>query len=388
MLAAPALATEPLEPGDELKVRIPPSRQWKSITVDRNGEIDLGSYGRFKVGGKAEKKAERELRAHLAKYIRNATAVRLKLSKAGRLVLITGQVLKPGVVKIGKKDDAWQAISAAGGAATGADLTRVILVRQRRETIVNVAAYLSGDRSRKLPIILAGDTLFVPSGAGLSAGSPGAAFLSDAAVANKVFVLGAVSRPGMYARPRALTAIAALALAGGPTAKADLSTLRVVTKTKVTRVDVMAWLQGEAVKAPLIPADGGTIVYVPAASGATETGLSFHVNVVGAVTRPGRLKIRGATSLVDVIGLAGGPVNNGDLSDVTVVRSGAGYTLATAYDVEEYLQTGGLVGLVKIHPGDSVYVSRSIASEVWKTIVGVISDLALISAAFTIFLGL
>jgi protein involved in polysaccharide export with SLBB domain len=385
-----AASGQVLEPGDEVELRIPGAKT-VTLSVATDGTLDLASYGSFSVTGRTVEQAREGLRRYLAQYIKATGGVQLKLIQAGRLVLVTGKVKAPGMVRVGKNDDLWQAISKAGGPGDGADLTRVTLSRKVSggdpvETQYNVSAYLAGARSISLPVVQSGDTVFIPSGAGLDS-SPGSAFLSDDAVASKVFVLGAVARPGMYDRPKMLTALAALALAGGPTSEADLSNIRVTTTSGVRRLDVVSWLEGETKNAPQLPATGGVIVYVPAGAGegGTDAALGRHIGVVGGVNQPGRLPVRGPVLLIDLLAMAGGANDRADLGEVEVVHRGPAFTIATTYDVEGFLEKGGLLSNVMVNPGDTVYVTTSSTTVVWQTVVGVISNLAQISAAFALF---
>lgn len=385
-----ASSAQVLEPGDELELRIPGAKA-KTVTLGADGTLDLESYGSVAISGQSVEGARDALRKHLSQYLKNAGSVQLKLISAGRLVLVTGKVAKPGMVKVAKTDDVWQAINKAGGPADGADLTRVVIARKLPgaepvEISYNVAAYLAGSRSVQLPIVETGDTVFVPSGAGLDA-SPGAVFLSDDAVSNKVFVLGSVVRPGMYNRSKELSVLAALALAGGPVSGADLSNIRMTTSAGVRRLDLVGWLEGEVRTPPVLPTTGGVIVYVPAAGaeGTADSGLGRHANVLGGVNGQGKIAIRGPTPLVELIGMAGGVNENGDLEEVYVVHRGAMFTLATRYDVEDFLEEGGLLSNVMVNPGDAVYVTSSVGTEVWQAVVGIISNLAQISSAFAIF---
>ncbi len=399
-LTAPAFADDtdsppgggsgPVGPGDQLEVRIPGQKPML-LEVGTDGMVDLKNYGVVKVGGQPIGAAEDAIRKTLSKYIKVTGMVQLKRVSEGRLVLVTGKVVKPGTYRISRDADLWQAINKAGGPAEGADLTRVLVTRVERGNPVSlpaadVAAYLAGS-SAVLPAIQYGDTIFVPSGGGMDADA-GSAFLSEGAVVNKVFVLGAVARPGMYNRPRDLTALKALAMAGGPTSGADLSNVRVTTATGVNRLDLVAWLGGETSAAPTLPADGGgVILYVPAgtAEGTPDSGLGRHVTVLGGVNGQGRVSVRGPVSLVDLIAMAGGADDKGDLSSVQVVHRGAGYTIATEYDLADFMNEGGLLNGVFIHPGDAVYVNRSSALEVWQTVVGFIGNVAQVATAFAIF---
>lgn len=386
--ATPVAAAQVLEPGDVLKLKLPPAKTPVTVTIGEDGKIMLPGYGPLKVEGLTVAAARRALRTRLGRFVRHPAGATLELVRAGRLVLITGHVQKPGIIRMGKRADLWQAIAKAGGPGPGADLTRVLLLRDGKRRRIDVAAYLTGDGT-DLPRVIRGDTVLVPAGAGLNtAVEPGSVFLSDAAVANKVFVLGSVVRPGMYSRSGEATLFGALAMAGGPAEVADLGNIRLLTPTGTRRLDLIAYLQGETSTAPRIPEQGGAIVFVPAVGKPGQTVLGPSVHVLGGVANPGRISVRGPMPLVELLSLAGGPVERAELDEVHVVRRGKSFTLATRYDVEEFFAEGGLVDRVIIQPGDTVYIGHRAPFEVWTSIVQVVSSVSVLAASFAIFAGL
>jgi hypothetical protein len=126
---------------------------------------------------------------------------------------------------------------------------------------------------------------------------------------------------------------------------------------------------------------------VPGRPAGTVDPLSQQVHVLGGVTQPGPKVTPGSLPLLDAIGLAGGPTAEADMTEVKVVHKGDGFTLVTTYDVEAFLDEGGLVGQVEVHPGDTVHVGRP-AYEVWDNVLKFVSDIAIISAAVVIFVSL
>lgn len=370
-----------LQPGDTVSVRIPPEKAVER-TIDKSGQIQLKTYGKVTVGGMSLSRARRALKKSLSSYLRNTSGVKLELVNAGRLVLITGAVAKAGTVRVGREADVWQAINAAGGPGRGADLTRVALLRDGKRSTLNVSAYLAGSRAT-LPLVRSGDTVFVPTGGSKEMSNPGAQFLLNEGVSNKIFVLGAVTSPGMYDRMPDLDAVGALALAGGPKEGADLANLRVITRDGTIRIDATAWLSGRSNRRPTIPESGGAIVYVPNRGKDGVGQLGDPITVVGAVGRPGQMSVPAGTKLIDAVGMAGGPNREGDMADVRLVSRGERFTLATYYDLEDFMDEGGFVAMVEVKASDVIFMDKEV--DVWRAIVGVISDIAVISAAFTIF---
>ena len=153
MLTSTALADDlPVSPGDTLQVYIPGAQQPdQTYLVDIQGNIDLGVYGRLKIGGKPLKKAESLLKQHLSKYLKSTDGISLFLKQQGRIVLITGCVEEPGVVSIQSTDDLWQAIHRAGGLSDCADLTRVTFYRNGVKLDVDLRSYLTGETQNPPP---------------------------------------------------------------------------------------------------------------------------------------------------------------------------------------------------------------------------------------------
>jgi polysaccharide export outer membrane protein len=159
----------------------------------------------------------------------------------------------------------------------------------------------------------------------------------------------------MFDRPRELDPIAALALAGGPTADADLSSARLVLSEESRSLDLIAGVNTGTQTIPL-PKKGGAVLFIPGKRSGVHDPLAAHINVLGAVKQGGRVHIRGPLTLVDALALAGGAEERGDLSEVAVVRSSGASTLVLNYDVEDALQHGGGALRVGVRPGDSVVV--------------------------------
>ncbi|MEZ4266463.1 MAG: SLBB domain-containing protein [Myxococcota bacterium] len=384
--AAPASA-RPLQPGDELMVVIPqvnPSR--RKVEVDIRGEIGLELFGNVKVVGLELDAARDEVRTALARYLNSTAGVSLVLVSEGRLVLVTGAVAKAGVVRLAQNDGLWEAIQLAGGATSGAALHRVQIGRAGKEQRVNVRSFLAGNTAAALPTVEAGDVVLVPGDAAYGEGqtNPWAVYLGHQALVEKVVIMGAVRSPGIYERGPGVTALTALALAGGPLAEANLSAVRVITVHGSRSVDVYAEMGDKTSLEPL-PPGVGAIVYVPAGVVGRHDPLAQHVNVIGSVRSPGRHPVGGSLSLLDALSLAGGPTEEGAMQRVHVVRTAPRWTFATTYNAKKALREGGLAAIVQVHPGDTIGVD--VRGKGWRTFVQVLSDLAIISTTAVLIYG-
>ncbi len=89
-----------------------------------------------------------------------------------------------------------------------------------------------------------------------------------------------------------------------------------------------------------------------------------RVTVEGAVVKPGIYPIRGETTLLRAIAMAGGQGNLSDMSSVMVFRAEAGQRVAQTYDVER-IRRGELADPVVLND-DVIVVNRSAGRVVLK----------------------
>ncbi len=393
LVAGPALAVEPepemIEPGNELLVVIPsPKPEEHKVTVDADGYIVLGRYGRVQVAGQTTQQAEKAVRAFLGKYIVNTRIITLVRTDTKRLVFVSGQVKESGFVRVGPKDNLWQAIQRAGGPLDGADLARVLLVRGGGETLVDVQSWLAHATTEPLPSLKVGDTIFVAAfGVQPKGENTRAVFLGQKALEGKLFVLGAVRSPGLFDHAPGLTGLTAIGLAGGPDKDADLSGVRLLTRDGSRQINMVKALMGTGSDAAMPRGRTGAILFVPQRRDGSQQALGSQINVLGGLNRPGRYSVAHSVNLAEAIALGGGPTQNADVDEVHLLRQGPGFTFGTEYDLEEMLEDGGLAALVRVAAGDTVYMDQS-DLEFWPTFVRVLSDLAIVSAAVVIFVGI
>lgn len=384
LAAAQALDVRPLAPADELHVTVPgPAPIDRPFEIDADGAVDLGSYGRVILGGLSLSEASAKLRTHLGAFLRNTDGVTLRLRRSRRLVVVTGLVAKPGAYAVDAGTDLWRIVTAAGGPVRGADLTRVVLVHEGAEASVDLRAALVNGTTGALPAAAGGDTVFVPGDAALGADAAAGAFLDTTALDRKVFVIGAVTDPGLYDRGPAVDVLTALAQARGPRADADLAGVRVVTAAGGTTHDMAAVLAGLA-PAPPLPERGAAVVYVPAAGRGDLDDPRPHITVLGVVGRPGRYPAARPVPLFDLLAAAGGPGDKGSYDDIVVLHRAERFTMATTIDVERAAREGGSGARALVHPGDVVFVGKE-RPPVWQAVLKAISDLAILSAAVALF---
>lgn len=382
---AQATSRRLLQPGDELVVTVPTrsGTDQLEVQIDELGEIPLGIYGRVELAGLTEEDALRTLRSHLSGYLRSTAAVTLTLVHPRMLVYVAGMVTTPGLVTVPDSADAWTAIQAAGGTIEGADLSRVVLMHDGDERTLDLRAYLTRSGADGAPTLRPGDTVFVTAQPGLStSGDAASAFLSTEALEGRVFVLGAVNSPGLYDLAPEMDALGALAVAGGPSADANLDQARLVTASTSTPVNIAAIIRGDAAGDPLSP-DGGAILYVPHEGALAHNPVAEGISVIGGLNDAGFVETIEPLPLHEVVALAGGPTIEGNLHRVEHVHQGEQFTLVAHYNLRRYLRRGGSAGRVMIHPGDVVHINQR--ERPWEQFIGIVSDLAIVSSAVVVF---
>lgn len=184
----------------------------------------------------------------------------------------------------------------------------------------------------------------------------------------RVWLLGRLSKPGVYPMPAPMTLLEALSVAGGPSSSASLASLSggpvgnafseevadlrrsfVMRNGQILPVDFDRLLKkGDLSQNIYLEPDD--FVFVPAAT-------TRQVFVLGAVLLPRPIVYRERMSLVSAIANAQGTIKNAYLSHVAVVR---GSLTAPKIAVVNYKEiVNGKAPDVLLEPGDIVYVPFS-----------------------------
>lgn len=194
-------------------------------------------------------------------------------------VYVLGEVNKPGAFRLKGELRVLEALAMAGGLTEKAGVERAYVLRGRTERLpVDLAALLTrGDDRQNVPL-RAGDLIFVPED-----------------LENRVYVLGDVNRPGVFALRQAPTVLAAITHAGGVNLRNQPSEAVVLRRNgngtgaatngngaERIRVDLPALLRGDVSKdLPLRPGD---VVFVPQGPlGLLQVVLSVLTGVVNAL---------------------------------------------------------------------------------------------------------
>ncbi|MAF26426.1 MAG: hypothetical protein CME07_00990 [Gemmatimonadetes bacterium] len=182
----------------------------------------------------------------------------------------------------------------------------------------------------------------------------------------RVFVLGEVESPGPYSGPSVPGVWEAIREAGGPGPDAALSRVRFIpppgegVPRTLNLEEVLD--SGDFASLPTL-APGATLLIPRMTEAVGPEGDIIHV--FGRVASPGTFSIEKAGSVLEAVLAAGGPLPDGDVGRVKVVRPGAFRARVFTLDLSDYLYRGVLFPDLDLHPGDTVTIPRKRSSALW-----------------------
>ncbi len=170
------------------------------VTVRPDGQVAVPLAGTVPAAGRSVERLTQDLTRAFAKYIINPQVTVIVKEFRKIRVSVLGQVAHPGTYNLPPGARVLDAVSVASGVTDNAALTQAQLVRASGETQpLSLDGLLVQQDMRQNFILEPGDTLIVPED-----------------TKNKFYVLGDVSRPGIYPLKGDVTVLQALAIAGGP----------------------------------------------------------------------------------------------------------------------------------------------------------------------------
>ena len=307
--------------------------------IPQSGTVMLPVVGEVLMTGKSLEQVRAYVTDHLkVRLLQPEVNVVLKVPRPKR-IYVFGDVQKPGVLEFIPGWRLQEALSASGGLTVGiqsADV-RVILEHPNKERVdVSLVDALNRPPESQI-VLMQGDVIRF-----------------QARPLIPVYVMGKVTTPALYRmREGEAGILEALAQAGGVTADANLTAVRIVRLDGTEeKVDIApALLHGESLKLPRLNA--GDTILVP------ESIQKFAI--LGSVVRPGYSGIPSGQTLTlsQVLALAGGSSTRARLSRVGLIRLVNGKETRVIYDLGKYLRTGDPKLNPMILPGDVVYVPET-----------------------------
>jgi len=167
----------------------------------------------------------------------------------------------------------------------------------------------------------------------------------------RVIALGE-TKTGMYTLRRETTLVEFLGQIGGPNDDADTVHIRLIKKDgKIFTYDLNE-LINDPQKSDKVVVSGGDTVYVPP--------LAINkVYVLGEVSEPKVITLKGKMTLVDAITEAGGYTRDAVTKSIVVIRGELGSQQGIRVNLKRILKEGDVGQNIELKPGDIVYVPKS-----------------------------
>jgi protein involved in polysaccharide export with SLBB domain len=197
--ALPAPDDYLLGPGDEIQLKVwGPVDFNNSLTIDRNGQVNLPKVGVITLAGVAVRDLDKTLQAHLGKVFSNFSASATLGRLRGIQVYVVGQAQQPGTFHLSSLSTLVNALFASGGPSANGSMRNIELKRAGK-TISTLDLYdfiARGDKSRDLPL-MSGDVIVIPP------------------VGPRVAVTGAFDQAAIYELKSGATSVADILSLGG-----------------------------------------------------------------------------------------------------------------------------------------------------------------------------
>lgn len=287
-----------------------------------------------------------------------------EIRRGALTVYIMGEVARPGAFE-GKPGTGFIDILAnSGGPTRFADTRQIRLLRaDGKVEMVDLVKFTENPDAGKLPAVRPGDAIFVPEKTDTNEPS-----WLKIPTTRAVQVLGAVYKPGRFEWSDDMTLFDLIAQAGGPTARADVSSLQILQhekdRAKPTLFDLGGFLEkgGSLRDVPKIRA--GYLIMVPELpqdpsdnkSQWVRQGADRSIYIMGQVGNPGRYAFNDNLGFLDILGAANGPTGAADLRNIRISHRNAEGSKVTKLDLGRYFETGDETLLPKVRIGDVIFV--------------------------------
>jgi polysaccharide export outer membrane protein len=210
----------PIGPRDVIEIKVfQDPNLYTKMTVTDDGRIAMPLIGKVDVSGLTPSEVETRIKGLLEKYINKPDVSVTVLEAGSKPISVIGAVMRPGTIGITGNITLIQAITQAGGLATGYGRTLYVLRTAANGLTEQIAIdiddlMVNGNPDLNLPL-RPNDVINVPIDASIN-----------------IYVLGEVMHPGsvQFRRSQSPTLLQVLAAAGGPT---DRASKRVILKRVV-----------------------------------------------------------------------------------------------------------------------------------------------------------
>ena len=402
-----------LGPGDRLRVDIFNVPEYSGeFYVLGDGAINLPVVGAIPIQGLTVQKASSLLTAYFSRYVKRPIVTISVLAPRPVQFAIAGEVTRSGSYTVPFTGDnrkfptISQAIQLAGGTTQTANLRQVQVRRGAtgRVVTVNIFDVLQRGNTSQDITLRDGDTIYIARSEGVNAADRlrlAGSNLANQDATVKVAILGEVGKPGTYTlkgdsgggtagRVTPPTLTEAIKIAGGSTASADLSRIRVRRNTRtgsgqVLPINLLSLLRAGDFGQDIILQDGDTILLptateinsanstLVAASNLGPQAISPpKIVVVGEVNRPGTYTVTGSgnttnnnTQLTGTVALptvtnaiqaAAGIKPTADIRQIQLIRTTRTGEQKISLNLFKLIQQGDTSQDIILQEGDRIFI--------------------------------
>jgi len=333
--------TYKLGPGDQVSIHIIVGNNSLNVdhdfTVNSDGTIFLPHLNSIMLDGLTILEAEQKLKNIITqKYSKHFTLSFLLKKPRLVKVYITGQVEDPGIHSVVATSRISEAIKYAGGILPGGSKRNIIFRRDDQELFIDLENIFKKGEIAKDIMLEAGDILHVP-------------------IAKKtITILGEINHPGVYEIKPDEKLFDILMLAGYLKNSSSLSNIIYLKRKKGTddfdtyKLNFHNLLNNSENNTNNVSLKAGDIITIPE--------IKFHVYVQGEVASPGRFDYIPGKKLSDYLNLAGGVLNNANVSNINIARQINQKTKMLKVDGYRILRLGETQYDVEIVGGDVINV--------------------------------
>jgi protein involved in polysaccharide export with SLBB domain len=199
----------------------------------------------------------------------------------------------------------------------------------------------------------------------------------------KVNVLGQIKKPGMVMVEKGATIQEVLLEAQGATEFANLSDIRLIRKDNSSdnseMVNLEIFLENGNIKELPEVKNGDTYIVL-------KEKRSRSIKVLGAVKKPGFFNPVAESNLFDLIQLAGGQLDDADLTKIRHITTVDGKRIDTFINLRDFWEDFSSQDLIpKVSEGDVIIVYRK--SITWPAFMGWIRDAVSLVTVFVLVRG-
>lgn len=343
-------------PTDELTITLwlKTKPEISKILVQQNGKISFSFIEDLQASGLTATQVDTTLTKRLEDYVKSPRIDVLVTGYNSKKVTLIGEIERmntgsgysgPGTYPLTGETRLLEIILKAGGYTQKANLSGVEITRKGKVYSVDLGrAVYQGDISQNI-FLEGGDTINVPT-------LP--IFQSEKTASKKVFVLGDVNYPGRYEFKKDISAVEAIALAGGIKNEADDAATRILRGKDVIPVNIRDILHKKKTELN-VQIEDADIVFVPKLDIFEEDRLTKkRFYVAGGVTYPKLYEFNKKIGVMEAVAMAGGFTPEAFMNKSFIIRNEGKLPV----DFVEFLKAPEKYAGLEMLDGDVLYIPK------------------------------